>query len=32
MNPPAACLVAAARAKPTDMFDEKEAQLGGVSR
>ena len=31
-NPPAACHVAAARAKPTDLFDEKGVLLGGIGR
>lgn len=32
MNPHAACLVAAARAKLTDLIDEKGVLLGGISR
>jgi len=32
MKPHAACLVAAARANPTDLFDEKGVLLGGISR
>lgn len=32
MNPHAACLVAAARAKPTDLFDEKGVLLRGIGR